>query len=179
MNYLYQLDVNILLWIQEYLRFPCLTKFFSVLTRLGDKGIFWILLAILFFAIPRTRKIGWLSAQALLGSLLINNVFLKNVIARTRPYEVIEGLNRLIEKQVDYSFPSGHSAASFAMAVILYKELPKKYGICFLVLAGLIAFSRLYLGVHYPSDVLGGILSGTLIALGVEKINKRTSKKEV
>ena len=82
----------------------------------------------------------------------------------------MEGLTRLIEKQSDFYFPSGHTATSFAMAVILYRELPKKYGICFLVLAGLIALSRLYLGVHYPTDVLAGAISGTLIALAVEKV---------
>jgi undecaprenyl-diphosphatase len=89
---------------------------------------------------------------------------------RTRPYEAINQLTRLIEAQSDYSFPSGHSASSFAAAIILYKTLPKKYGILALVLAFLIAISRLYVGVHYPTDVLFGILSGTLIALFTIKI---------
>lgn len=173
-----QLDGQILLWIQEYLRTPWLTKFFTVITRLGDKGSFWILLAILFLLVPKLRKTGIHSLEAMAGSFLINNLFLKNVIARTRPYEAVEGLTRLIEKLSDFSFPSGHTATSFAMAVILYRELPKKYGVCFLVLAGLIALSRLYLGVHYPTDVLAGAISGTLIALAVEKLNERYHMKK-
>ena len=104
-------------------------------------------------------------------------LFLKNVVARTRPYEVVEGLTRLIEKQSDYSFPSGHTAASFAAAVILFLQLPKKYGIPALILAVLISFSRLYLGVHYATDVLAGAVSGTLIALAVHWIFEKKKEK--
>lgn len=90
---------------------------------------------------------------------------LKNLIRRVRPYEVISGLTALIEKQHDFSFPSGHTASSFAVAIILYQELPKKYGCIAIVLAILIAFSRLYLGVHYPSDVIAGAISGSCIGM--------------
>ena len=89
----------------------------------------------------------------------------------------MEGLTRLIEKQSDYSFPSGHTAASFAAAVILFLQLPKKYGIPALILAVLISFSRLYLGVHYPTDVLAGAVSGTLIALAVHWIFEKKKEK--
>lgn len=118
-------------------------------------------------------------AASLVGSVVVNNLFLKNVVARTRPYEVVEGLTRLIEKQSDYSFPSGHTAASFAAAVILFLQLPKKYGIPALILAVLISFSRLYLGVHYPTDVLAGAVSGTLIALAVHWIFGKKKKSTV
>lgn len=118
-------------------------------------------------------------AASLVGSVVVNNLFLKNVVARTRPYEVVEGLTRLIEKQSDYSFPSGHTAASFAAAVILFLQLPKKYGIPALILAVLISFSRLYLGVHYPTDVLAGAVSGTLIALAVHWIFEKKKKSTV
>lgn len=94
-----------------------------------------------------------------------NNVLLKNLIARTRPYAAIEGLTLLIPPPSDYSFPSGHTASSFAMAVVLYRKLERKWGITAIVLASLIALSRLYLGAHYPSDILFGMMSGILIGI--------------
>ena len=104
---------------------------------------------------------------ALFGSLVINNIILKNLIARTRPYDVVSGVQLLIERQSDFSFPSGHTGSSFAAAIVLYKELPKKYGLLALVLAAFIGLSRIYLGVHYPSDVMCGALFGSLIGIFV------------
>ena len=100
------------------------------------------------------------------------NGILKNSFLRIRPYEAIEGLTRLIEAQSDFSFPSGHSASSFAGAVVIYKMVDKKYGMIAIIFASFIAFSRLYVGVHYPTDVLVGIVSGTCIALFVVYIFK-------
>lgn len=113
----------------------------------------------------KTRNVGYMSALALIGSLIVDNILLKNLVARTRPYEVIDGLKLLIEKQSDYSFPSGHTGSSFASAIVLWKELPGKYGVMALIVAVLIAYSRLYVGVHYPSDVLAGVVIGTVLAL--------------
>ena len=101
----------------------------------------------------------------LLLFLLVNNMILKPLVDRTRPYEVVQGLTLLIEKQKDASFPSGHTASSFAAAVVMFHMLPKRYGIPALLLAFLIGLSRLYVGVHYPTDVLCGLLSGTVLAL--------------
>lgn len=170
MEWLLNLDASLLLWIQENLREAWLTPFFKQITKLGNAGWFWILITVVLLLIPKQRRTGGMCAASLLGSLIVNNLFLKNAVARTRPYEVVEGLTRLIEKQADYSFPSGHTAASFAAAVILYLELPKKIGIPALILAVVISFSRLYLGVHYPTDVLAGAVSGTLIAFVVHWI---------
>ena len=102
---------------------------------------------------------------SLLGSLLVNNMILKNLVARTRPYEAVDGLQRLIEAQRDLSFPSGHTGSSFAAAVIIYLTCPKKIGIPAMILAVLIALSRLYVGVHYPTDVLAAVVTGTGIAI--------------
>lgn len=157
------MEGTILLWIQEYLRNPVLTPIMKVITTLGDAGIFWILVAILCLCIAKTRKAGATIALALLFSLIVNNGILKNAVARIRPYEAVEGLECLMGKAVDFSFPSGHSGASFAAATVIACLFPKKYGIPAIVLAALIAFSRLYVGIHYPTDVLVGIVDGILL----------------
>lgn len=169
---LVQLDGQILLWIQDYLRFDFLTPFWKVITSLGDKGIIWILLTLILLCFKKTRKVGVLCAFSLVGSLLIDNIILKNLVARTRPYEVIDGLQLLVQKADDYSFPSGHAGSSFAAAVVMYKKLPKKFGISALILAFLIAFSRLYAGIHYPTDVLCAMIIGTAIAFFVCAVAK-------
>ena len=153
------IDGNIILFFQDVVRNPILTPFFTFWTRLGDKGMIWILLTVLLLLFKKTRNIGYMSACALLLSLLINNVLLKNLIARTRPYAAVEGLTLLIPPPSDYSFPSGHTASSFAMAGVLYRKMERKWGIAAIVLAVLIALSRLYLGAHYPSDILFGMVS--------------------
>ncbi|MDD5948279.1 MAG: phosphatase PAP2 family protein [Lachnospiraceae bacterium] len=165
MEWITNIDGQILLWIQEFVRNGILTPVMTGITHLGDAGRIWILLTLGLLIVPRTRKVGLMCACALLGSLLINNMILKNWVARVRPYEVVEGLKLLIERQHDWSFPSGHTASSFAAAVVMFRNLPKWFGIPALVLAVAISLSRLYVGVHYPTDVLFGLLSGTAIAI--------------
>ena len=103
-------------------------------------------------------------AAALIMDLLICNVAVKNLAARTRPYDVNTSVQLLVAKLHDYSFPSGHTAASFASVTALYLAGEKKLWKPALVLAVLIAFSRLYLYVHYPTDILGGIITGCIAA---------------
>lgn len=170
---LLQLDGAILLWIQEHVRQDFLSPVVKFITHLGDAGWCWILLAVILLIVKKTRKIGLVTAVSLLSSYVVNNLILKNLVARVRPYEAVDGLQRIIEAQSDFSFPSGHSASSFAAAVVIFMLCPRKYGVPALVLAFLIAISRLYVGVHYPTDVLTGVISGTVIAVIVCTVYKK------
>ena len=172
-----KLDGDILLWVQEYIRNDILTPIMKFITHLGDKGYVWIGILILFLFFAKTRKVGILMIFSLLGSLLINNKIIKVLVARPRPYTVVEGLNRIIEAQSEMSFPSGHTSSSFAAAVVIYCMCPKKIGIPAMILAALISFSRIYVGVHYTTDVLAGALVGTAIAFLVCKIYRMKFEK--
>jgi len=153
------MELNILDWFQT-LHTPILDKIMTSITKLGDAGIFWIILTLLFLIIPKMRKTGIIMAAALIMDLLICNVAVKNLAART--YDVNTSVQLLVAKLHDYSFPSGHTAASFASVTALYLAGEKKLWKPALVLACLIAISRLYLYVHYPTDVLGGMVFGIL-----------------
>ncbi len=155
---------------------PLLDKILAFITSLGNAGIIWIVLAVVLLILPKTRKAGIIIAAALLADLVLCNLILKNLVARVRPYDVNTAIAILIKKPLDFSFPSGHTAASFAAMTALFLAKMKKAWIAALILAILIAFSRLYFYVHYPTDVLGGIvvgiLSGVLGYAIVEKLDK-------
>ena len=166
------IELSILDWIQT-LHTPFLDKIMVFITRLGDAGIIWIVLSIVLLLIPKTRKSGVVMVAALVVDVILCNIVLKNLVARTRPYDVNTGVHLLVAKLHDYSFPSGHTAASFASVTALYLAGEKKLWKFALVLACLIAISRLYLYVHYPTDVLGGILFGVISGyLGYRKVLK-------
>lgn len=158
-------DGQILLFIQNHLRSEVLNPIVIAVTNLGNAGIFWIVLSVILLFPKKTRRAGFLSLLALLGSLCVTNFLLKNYVARVRPYEVVQGLQCLIPAQKDWSFPSGHASASFASAVVIYRSCHRGIGVPALILAFAISLSRLYVGVHYPSDVIAGMIIGTLIAL--------------
>lgn len=139
------------------------------ITTLGNAGIIWIVLAVIFLFTKKYRKCGIAMALALLFSVVFGNVILKNLFERPRPSWVDASVALLIKNPKDFSFPSGHSFASFAGATAIYMY-HKREGIAALILAALIAFSRLYLFVHYPSDVLLGSLFGVIAAVVAVKI---------
>ena len=141
---------------------PVLDTVMCAITRLGDAGIIWILLCVVLLILPKTRKSGLILMAALLTDLVICNGILKPLVHRIRPFDVKTGIELLVKRPIDYSFPSGHTAASFTSVVALYLAGEKKLWKPALVLAVLIAFSRLYLYVHYPTDVLGGIMIGVV-----------------
>ena len=162
-------DLPILDWIAANLWCPVLDAVMPVITLLGDAGIFWIAIAVLFIFTKKYRKIGIGMMIALMMGLVICNICLKPMIARIRPYDFKEEhlgtvVNLLIEKQHDFAFPSGHTIASFEAAVMILLG-NRKLGIPAMILACLIAFSRLYLYVHYPTDVIVSIVLGSVLAL--------------
>ena len=170
--FLYQLavsfDLPILEWIQAYMQSDFLDTVMPIITLFGEGGIFWIAWAVILLIIPKTRKIGLSMLIALILGLLVCNLTLKPLVARVRPYDLQEQdfgvyINLLISRQSDFSFPSGHTIASFEAAVVLLKN-SKKMGIPALIIAILVSFSRLYLYVHYPSDVLVSVVLGTAFA---------------
>lgn len=179
MDWLLQLEGSILLWIQEYVRQDWLDPIMIFITSLGNGGWFWLVCMILLLFFAKYRKVGLTGLLAIIIGALITNVWLKNMVDRIRPYEVIEGLRYIVEMPSDSSFPSGHSTCSMAAAVVLYCKLPKKFGVPALVLGILVSLSRLYVGVHFPTDVLGGMAVGTLAAVAAMGIVKQGCNKKL
>ncbi len=142
---------------------------FVFITHLGDKGMLWILLGLCLCFSKRYRNAGLCMLLALLINFVICNLSLKPLVARIRPYEYVSDINLLINTPSDFSFPSGHSSSSFAAAFGLWLN-NRKWGRVCLVIAGMIAFSRLYLFVHFPSDVLAGIILGIFSGFMAYKI---------
>ena len=160
------LDGGILLWIQEHLRSDALNALVAWYTDLGEAGALWIAIALIFLFFPRTRKAGLVSLIAMLICYICNDLVIKNLVTRPRPFLSVEGLLPLIQWPDSYSFPSGHSCSSFAAASVWAQTLEGRWAkgakILLLVMAMLMALSRLYVGVHYPTDVLVGSLLGVL-----------------
>lgn len=160
---------------------PMLDTFMTSVTKLGDAGIAWIILTIILLLIPKTRKSGVYMAVALIADLIICNVILKPIVARIRPYSINQTVQLLVTPLKDYSFPSGHTAASFASVSALYFAGRKRMAAGALIVSVLIAFSRMYLYVHYPTDVLGGLIIGLLCGwiadMIIQKVMEKRSRK--
>ena len=161
-------DLPVLEWIRTTLWCDALDVAMPIITMFGDAGIFWMICSAVLFLIPKTRRTGLGMALALTMGLIVCNMTLKPLVARIRPYDLQAQLgvtiNLLNGAMHDFSFPSGHTIASFEAAVVMLRN-SKKLGIPAMILAVLIAFSRLYLYVHYPTDVIASIILGTLFAL--------------
>ena len=173
-----QFEIGILDWIQT-LRNPVLDIFMPLITKLGDGGIFWIAVTLLFLILPKTRKTGCFMMFALLFDVVLCNLMIKPLVDRTRPFVVNPDIMLLITKPHEASFPSGHTAVSFTSAFALYFAGQKKLFCGAVVLAILIALSRLYLYVHYPTDIIGGAILGIICAwLGALIVRQILKKKE-
>lgn len=154
-------DMAILDLIQSNIRTGFIDAIMPFITQLGDAGLIWIILSIGLIIPKKTRKIGFVMIIALILNGIICNIILKPMLARIRPFDVNTAIKLLINKPRDFSFPSGHTSASFTAASVLFFRKSKLF-VPSLVLAFLISFSRLYLYVHYPSDVLAGLVLGVL-----------------
>jgi len=163
-EFLLNLDGAVLLWVQEHLRGPLSDALFVFYTTLGNAGLVWIAISAFLLLFKRTRRAGVMGLAALLASFVCTNLILKPLVHRIRPWLVVEGLTTLISEGDPHSFPSGHTSAAFAAACAWRQHLPEGWGNLALVCAALMGFSRLYVGVHFPSDVLAGALVGCLSA---------------
>ena len=158
-------EMDLLYWFQS-IHHPILDKIVVAITSLGNSGIFWILLTIVMLILCKDKRVAWTSALALVFSLLIINIFLKNTVMRARPCWIDTSVPLLVKNPSDYSFPSGHSSASFASAVsIVQYARYRKQGVAAVILAAMIALTRMYVFVHFPTDVLVGTLLGIIEAL--------------
>lgn len=178
-----EFEITILDFIQEHLRFGFLDKMMVLLTRLADDGIIWIVLAIALICFKQTRKMGITLGLALLLGLLVGNLGLKNLFARPRPYTVNDSIvpNMLVERLSDFSFPSGHTRCCFEAGMAMFL-CDKRFGKVAFVLGGFIGFSRIYLYMHYPTDVIAGallgLLNGFIAFIIVDKIYKAIDNKK-
>jgi len=156
-------EFDILYFLQS-LHNPVLDKIMVAITMLGDAGLIWILLAVVLVCTKKYRKCGVNMGLALFVMVVLGNVVLKNIFMRERPCWIDETIQLLIENPHDYSFPSGHTYASIAASTVLLLR-HKWEGIAAMVLAVLIAFSRMYLFVHFPTDDLASLLLGVITAV--------------
>lgn len=171
---LWKFDFEILFFIKDHVRNGFLDVVVPFYTNLGDDGIIWIALGIVLLVPKKTRKCGIMVLAALLVMLITNNIILKNLIARPRPCATYPELVELVKIPHSYSFPSGHTVSAMAVAFTVFFQ-NKKYGTVTLVLAFLMGLSRLYVGVHFPTDVFGGIIVGFAIAFAVYKAEKKVT----
>jgi undecaprenyl-diphosphatase len=171
------LDNSILQFIQINMRSSNGDKIMTSLTCLGNGGAIWIIIGLALLVSKRNRKYGFMIITALILCYVIGNLSLKNLVGRTRPFDVIPLLGGLlITPPTDFSFPSGHTMCSFAASTVIF-YMNKKIGIFALILSSFIGFSRLYLYVHYPSDVFGGMIIGILIGILTIAIFKKMDKQ--
>ena len=159
-------DEQALVWIAQHVRCGLLNPFMEVYTQLGNTGMLFIVLGLVLLLFKPTRKAGFSALCAMLIGLVVVNFTIKPLVSRPRPWLVIENFVNMVPEKDPNSFPSGHTNAAFAFALALCMAAPKRWmkvtAVCMAVVMGL---SRLYVGVHFPSDVLAGALTGSLCGL--------------
>lgn len=163
------LDINILNFIRNSFSNPVMDKLMIFFTSLGDKGFIWIVIGVVLLFQKKYRRVGFVLLMALLVTSIMGERIIKNIAQRPRPFTTYPYISIIINPPTSFSFPSGHTASSFAAAFVLGYYL-KEWRYIAYIFASLIAFSRLYLFVHNPSDIVAGILLGTLCALLTIKV---------
>ncbi len=165
-------EFEIMTAIHHFVNCDFMDFLMTVISAIGNGGAIWIVVALIMLATKKHRKLGIKLAIGLILGLILGNVVLKNLIARPRPCWIFEDIDMLIDVPRDFSFPSGHTLASFTSAFILLAEA-RRLGIPALIIAVLMAFSRMYLFVHFPTDILGGIVLSFIIFIILEKSMKK------
>lgn len=163
MEWILNIDNSILDFIQNNMRNLILDRLMPIITKLGNGGVIWVVISLILISIRKYRKYGYIILGSLLLCMIVGNITLKNLVARIRPFNANDKLSLLlIAAPRDFSFPSGHTMCAFASATVIC-YMNKKTGILAVILSILIGFSRLYLYVHYPSDVFVGMIIGILL----------------
>ncbi len=176
-DYINFIDLRILEIIRTYFFSSFMDSIMVLITKLGDRGLIWIIISIILLLSKKYKKIGITMIIALLLTSIIGEGLIKNIIQRPRVFNSIDDIKLIIKAPSSYSFPSGHTASSFAAAMVLGYYI-KKYKYLFYFSAFLVAFSRLYLWVHYPSDIVGGIVFGIICGfVAIKIINDIVIKK--
>ncbi len=176
MDFILNADTSVLMFIREHFTCAFLDFLMPIITLLGEYGAFPIAVCITLLCLKKTRLAGFEMAVAIIMGFVIVNLTLKPLVARVRPYDAIEGIKLLIEAQSDYSFPSGHTLIAFECAGVISRNYTSFAPYVF-VMASLVAFSRLYLFVHYPTDVLASVILGLLFAFASGKIVEKITEK--
>lgn len=164
MDFLYQLDVSIFFFINHTISNPVFDKFFPFITEVKNWYIAYIvLISLLFFKGGRVGKISVLILLLMIAATdQLSSNLIKNLVSRIRPCNVLENVNILATCTESFSFPSSHAVNNFAVA-IFFITIFKRYSILLITIAGIIALSRVYVGVHYPSDIIGGAIIGSIM----------------
>ena len=157
-------EFQILDSIQKNLSGNIMNKLMCYVSTLGNCGTLWIILTIIMLFFKKTRKYSITCALSLIIMFLTCNVFIKNTVCRLRPIQIRKFVNLIVSPPSDYSYPSGHTFAAFAFATALLC-CNKKLGIPAIIAACLMSFSRLYLYVHFPTDVFAGIVLGIITGI--------------
>lgn len=160
-----EFDRTVMEFVQRWFHNPVTDAAFPFITYLGESGLIWIALAVVFLCLKKFRKSGALMLCAMAAGFLLGELLLKNIVCRERPFQTFPAYTSLlISPPSGFSFPSGHTCSSFAAATVLCFH-SRKWGIPALILAALIGFSRIFLFVHWPTDVLAGLVLGVAMGL--------------
>ena len=173
---MFSFEFAVLDWIQANLRSPIMDLLMTAITTLGNHGLIWFILAGILLLTPKHRKAGVAVLAGLALEVICCNLVLKPLVGRIRPCDVNPAVQLLVARPDDFSFPSGHTGASFAAVSALYFSRSRLW-MPSLILAVLIAFSRLYLYVHYPTDILAGALLGIMTGWAGNLVSAYANRK--
>ena len=172
MDIIREIDFMVLEYIREHLRNGFLDNIMPVVTAFGNMGMFWVVVALIISAKRKYRKCSITMMIGMILGVILGNFVVKNIVRRDRPCWINEISDMLIANPQDFSFPSGHTMSSFIAATILF-YYDKRLGVPSFGVALLIAFSRMYLYVHFPTDIIGGAMLGVGIAIMTVSLTNR------